>query len=150
MYGNRKKNGITMGQWNAGHGNLGSQIKQNEIRQIFQDLKPLILGITESYVHQNDQLEDIQIQGYDILLCNTIRNQLLKVSRVAVYVSKELIYKVRHDLMSDNFSSIWLEAGKPRQKKMLICYAYREWKFLNQQDNASESVDSQLRRWISF
>ena len=33
---------------------------------------------------------------------------------------------------------------------MLICYAYREWKFLNQQDNASESVDSQLRRWISF
>ena len=58
--------------------------------------------------------------------------------------------KVRHDLMNDSFSSIWLEIGLPRQKKILVCNIYREWQYLGQEDHSSNSVNSQLNRWISF
>ena len=52
--------------------------------------------------------------------------------------------------MNMHFSSIWIEAGKPRQKKILLCYVYREWKYLFQQDKTSKTIDCQLDRWISL
>ena len=52
--------------------------------------------------------------------------------------------------MNDTFSSIWLEIGKPHQKKILLCVLYREWKYLNQPDNSSNTVEAQMARWTSF
>ena len=83
-------------------------------------------------------------------MANTLANPLLKISRIAVYVQKDVAVKVRHDLMNDSFSSIWLEIGLPRQKKILVCNIYREWQYLGQEDHSSYSVNSQLNRWISF
>ena len=37
-------------------------------------------------------------------------------------------------LEDDRISAIWIEAGLPRQKKIVICQAYREWKYLGQED----------------
>ena len=67
-----------------------------------------------------------------------------------MYVHQDVLVKVRHDLMNDCFSSIWLELGLPRQKKILVCNVYREWQYLGQEGNNSGTVDAQLQRWISF
>ena len=52
--------------------------------------------------------------------------------------------------MSDSFSSIWLELGLPKQKKILVCNLYREWQYLNQADTNSRTGSAQLARWINF
>ena len=35
----------------------------------------------------------------------------------------------------------------PRKRKILMCHAYREWKYLYQEDNSSGTVPAQLERW---
>ena len=42
---------------------------------------------------------------------------------------------------------IWLEIGLPRKRKILMCHAYREWKYLYQADNTSGSIQAQGERW---
>ena len=49
------------------------------------------------------------------------------VSSVTVYTQKDFVVKERLGLMNDTFSSVWLEVGLPRQKKILICNLYCEW-----------------------
>ena len=46
--------------------------------------------------------------------------------------------------------TVWLELGKPREKKILVCVAYREWQFVNQPDDSSLTVSAQLERWVCF
>ena len=48
------------------------------------------------------------------------------VSRVVVYTHNSLVVRRRYDLEDENISSIWLEVGLPRKKKILVCNAYRE------------------------
>ena len=52
--------------------------------------------------------------------------------------------------MNDTISSIWMELGLPRQKKILVCQVYREWQYLDQPDDSSLSIPNQLLRWIEF
>ena len=52
--------------------------------------------------------------------------------------------------MNDTFSSIWLEVGLPRKKKILVCNVYREWQYLRQIDNSSLDVHKQHLRWSTF
>ena len=74
-------------------------------------------------------------------------NPRLKISRVVVYTHKSLVVKRRHDLKDDSVSAIWLEAGLPNQKKIIFCQAYREWKYLYQDDGSSGTINAQLFRW---
>ena len=80
----------------------------------------------------------------------TMENENLRISRVVVYTHKSLVVKLRPDLMSDSFSSIWMEIGLPRKKKFLVCQLYREWQYLGQPDRASSSIPAQLDRWVTF
>lgn len=147
-HGNRRSNGIKLCHWNAGAGYLSN--KKNELENIVGGYKPHVLGISESCFKENQDLQDIQLQDYNIFLSKTLENQNLKVSRVAAYVHKDIIVKVRHDLMNDTLSSVWLELGKPRQKKLLVCIAYREWQYLNQQNRDSLTIQAQVERWTGF
>ena len=54
-------------------------------------------------------------------------NVNLQVSRVVVYKHTSLVAKLREDLMSDNFSSIWMEVGFPGRARFLVCNLYRDW-----------------------
>ena len=75
----------------------------------------------------------------------------LNVSRLAVYVHKDLIVKVRTDLMNDTFNSVWLKCGLPRQNKILVCNIYRQWQLPKQgNDKTSATVNSQLERFVTF
>ena len=68
-----------------------------------------------------------------------------------VYKHSSIISKIREDLMSSNFSSIWLECGLPNKKKFLVCNLYREWQLLGQgADKSSKSIQQQLARWVIF
>ena len=77
-------------------------------------------------------------------------NANLLTSRVVVYKHTSLVAKVREDLMSDMFSSIWLEVGFPGRTKFLVCNLYRDWQYLGQTDHSSLDISEQLARWIIF
>ena len=77
-------------------------------------------------------------------------SEKLGVSRVVCYKHNLLVGGARQDLMSDSFSSIWMEIGLPRKKKFLVCQLYREWQYLGQADRASSSIPAQLDRWVTF
>ena len=67
-----------------------------------------------------------------------------------MYKHTSLVAKVREDLMSDKFSSIWLEVGFPGRSKILVCNLYREWQYLGQTDHSSLDISEQLVRWIIY
>ena len=147
--GNIRRNGIKLCHWNKGPGFLAT--KANEIENIINGYHPSILGISESNFHSNHDVQDVQIENYDLYFAKTLQNPQFNVSRIAVYVQKYLIVKVREDLMNDTFESVWLEVGLPRQKKILVCNIYRQWQFLKQGDDRSSlTVDAQLVRFVSF
>ena len=84
-------------------------------------------------------------------MSKTLQNPILKTSRCAVYVHKDLVVKERYDLMNETFSSIWLELGLTKKKKILVSNFYREWQYLHQgANNTSLTIPAQLARWISF
>ena len=77
-----------------------------------------------------------------------MENESLQTSRVVVYKHSSLVAKVREDLMSEWFSSIWLEVGLPGRTRFLVCNLYREWQYMGQGDTSSLDMSEQLARWI--
>ena len=135
--------------WNAGGGYLKNKIP--EIENIISVYRPHLFGISESCHKKNHDIADIQIDDYEVFLSRTLDNPNLNVSRQAVYVHKDIVSrKLRLDLMSDEFSSIWLEIKLPRQKSILVGNAYRDWQFLGQNDSSSLQVSAQLERFLTF
>ena len=91
----------------------------------------------------------VDVADYNLHLSHTMSNPLLKASQVIVYTHKDLVAKLRPDLMSSSYSPIWLEVGLPSHKKFLVCQSYREWQYLNQRgDKSSTTIPQQLeRKW---
>ena len=147
-HGNRRSSGIKLCHWNKGGAFLINSM--NEIEQVITQHRPHVLGISESNFLAKHNIEDVQINDYNLILADTIKNPNLNISRVAVYIHKDVVVKVRNDLMSENFSSIWLEVGLRRQKKFLVSNIYREWQFVGQVDQESGTLNSQLLRWDDF
>ena len=148
--GNRQNRGMKLAHWNAGSAHLKN--KMHEIEQVVSENHPHLLGISEANFKRGHDVEEVQLDDYDLILSKTIENDQLQVSRVVCYKHQSLVGKVREDLMSDQFSSIWLEIGLPGKKKILICQLYREWRYLGQPDKGeySRSINEQMRRWVIF
>ena len=122
-----------------------------EIRNIISGLHPHIIGISEANLHHNHDQNLVQIQDYTLHTCPTLGNPNLKTSRIVAYTHKSLVAKIRPDLMSSTYSSIWLGVGLPRHKRFLVCQTYREWQLLNQRDDtSSQSITMQMSRWTEF
>ena len=103
-YGNRQKGGIKIMHWNAGGGFLKNKI--HEIENVIAGYRPHLFGISETCFKKGHDISDIQIQDYQVYFSKTLENPSLEVSRVAVYVHKDIIKpKLRPDLMSDDCSS---------------------------------------------
>ena len=81
----------------------------HEIEQVVSVHHPHLLGISESNHKRVHDIEDVQLQEYDLVLSKTIDNDQLEVSRVVCYKHQSLVGTVREDLMSGVFSSIWME-----------------------------------------
>ena len=108
--------GIKICHWNKGGGFLCNKIE--EIESLIEKERPHILGISEATLKSTDNEAEIQIQNYNVFHASTLINPKLNTSRLSVYVHKDLNVKVRMDLMNNTFSSIWLEVGQARQKKI--------------------------------
>ena len=146
--GNRANRGIKLAHWNAGSAHLCN--KMNELEQVVSGLHPHVLGISEANFKLGHDLDDVQLKDYDLILSKTIENEELKISRIACYKHSSMVGKVREDLMSSSFSSIWLELGLPGKKKFLVCQLYREWQYMGQADRDSRSIPQQMVRWLMF
>ena len=146
--GKRRRNGIRMGHINLGSGYLVN--KMNSIETIIGGYKPHILGISESCFKKFHDKNDVQIDDYNVFFSKTLDNESLNASRISVFTHKDLTVKERADLMNDSFSSVWLEVGLPRSKKIIICNLYRDWQYLDQDSDASLATAAQLSRWLSF
>ena len=146
--GNRRKDGMKIAHQNLGSGFLINRM--NEVETVVAAYRPHVFRISETRVKDIHDMEDIQLDGYNVFLSQTLKNPQLRTSRVAVYVNKDIKVKEHKDLMSDKFSSVWLEVGLPRKRKFLICNVYREWQYLAQGDTDSASPEAQLTRWKIF
>ena len=93
---------------------------------------PHILGLSEANLRSNADLTLVQHDDYQLHTAPTMTNTELGISRVVVYTHSSLIVKRRPDLEENILSTIWLEVGMPRQKKILVANVYREWKYMNQ------------------
>ena len=67
----------------------------NELEQVVDGLHPHVLGISEANFRKNHHLEDVQIEGYDLILSKTINNDELQISRIACYKHSSIVGKVR-------------------------------------------------------
>ena len=146
--GNRRRNGIKMAHINLGSGYVINQI--NSIEAIVGGYKPHILGISECSFKKTHDKNDATIEDYTTYFSKTLENDDLNVSRITVYTHKELVVKERTDLMTDTFSTIWLELGLPRKRKILVCDLYRDLQYLDKDSNESLSSVAQISRWLSF
>ena len=146
--GNRKEHGLKIAHFNMGGGHLENKI--DELENVIAGLHPHLIGVSETSFHKHHDAENVQIQGYKFITSNTLNNNNLQVSRISVFVHESVIWKLRTDLMSQEFSSIWLEVGLPRKRKILVCQLYRDWGYLNQPDKSSRSIENQLSRWLGF
>ena len=147
-HGNRTNRGLKICHWNMGSAHL--QNKLNEIETVIADLRPHVLGISESNLYKKHDLENVMIEDYELFTATTLENPNLEVSRVVVYKHKSIVAKLRKDLMDDTFSSIWMEMGLPHKRKILVCNFYREHQYLKQADNSSLAPNEQLIRWLVF
>ena len=149
--GNRgqRGSGISCVYWNKGPSLLTN--KQMDIKTIIADHKPHILGLGEANFRHGQDIEEIKIQGYNLHLDTGLDNSDVGgMARVAVYTHSLLRVKRRPDLEDDKVAAVWLECGLPRQKGMLVCVGYRQWRLLGQADNTSSTVSEQLARWRTF
>ena len=100
--GNRANRGIKLAHWNAGSAHLCN--KSTELEQVVSGLHPHVLGISEAKFKKGHNLEDVQMENYDLLLSKTIDNDELNISRIACYKHSSMVGTVRDDLMCDRFS----------------------------------------------
>ena len=147
-FGNRHKTGLRLGHINMGGGYLCNKV--NELERIVSQEKPHVLGISEAQFKKSHDLDDLKIDRYSINFSDTLYNQEINVSRVAVLVHDDVVVNIRRDLMNNEFSSIWLEIGFRNQKKFLLSNAYREWQYLGQTDQSSRSRTAQMHRFQMY
>ena len=133
--GNRRNKGLKITHWNLGSAYLGNKI--HEIETLVADFHPHILGISEANYFRSQSGAEVMLDEYELIPALTMDNPNLNVSRVVIYKHKSVVVKLRKDLMCDNFSSIWVEVGLPKQKKILVCHFYREHQYLGQKDMSS-------------
>ena len=126
-YGNRTNRGIKFSHWNAGSAYLENKI--HKVEQALDSYHSHILGVSEVNLNKYHDLNNVQIDNYDLITCETMNNVNLQYSSVVVYKHYSIIAKVLDDLMSPELSPIWLECGLPMKRKFLVCNMYCKWHF---------------------
>ena len=97
--GNRSSKGITICHWNKGGSFLIN--KMPEIKNIIAQHHPQILGVSEANLLDVHDASLAAVQDYNLHVCPTINNPSLRTSRIVVYTHKDIVAKLRPDLMSD-------------------------------------------------
>jgi len=97
-----------------------------ELKNLFNSEKVNIMFLVETDITMSNVKEDYKIEVYGTIFQKTDQNK--EKIRIIGLVKEEMqnITKVRNDLMTKEFPSIWLEVTRSKQKNLLICGFYRE------------------------
>ena len=145
--GNKNQKGYKLSQWNCGSAYLEN--KMTEVEAAVARIKPTVFCVSESNLRVTIDQAKVQIPGYRLFTSKTIENSALNISRVVVYLDRDVKGTLREDLMDPNFSSIWIELGSGKQTLLVGCL-YREHQYMKQADNSSLSREKQASRWSIF
>ena len=144
--GNRK-GGLRLAHWNMGGTFLPN--KMRELEREIQMRQPSIIGISEANLRDDIELNEVNIDGYDMY--TSMIPEEGKMKRLVTYVREGLDVKLRDDLMDSNFCSIWLEVNLKqggKNNRMLICQFYREHRIYGVEN--TEKREEQWMRWSLF
>jgi exonuclease III len=121
---NQSKNKqLKIGTWNVRRGLIR---RENEIKLILQSENIDILYLTETDTKKLN-VDKYNLRGYTtVSQCCEDDNDTVRIIAL-VKDAQGLDIKVRHDLMSKTFPSIWLEAQDKHRAKSLIGGYYRQW-----------------------
>jgi hypothetical protein len=86
-----------------------------------------IMFLVETDTKLPNGKSDYKIEGYATVLQKT--NQSTDKIRIIGLVEEDTFKytKIREDLMSTEFPTIWLEIIRTNYKNLLVCGFYREW-----------------------
>ena len=114
---------IKIGTWNVRRGLLR---RENEIKLLLQSENIDILYLTETDTKKIN-VTNYKLSGYTtILQCSEGDDDSVRIIAL-VKDAAGLDIKVRQDLMSNSFPSIWLEAKDKHKSKSLFGGFYRQW-----------------------
>ena len=115
---------VRVGCWNIRKGLIK---REQELKNLMQNQELNIMFLVETDTMMIQKSEDYKIEGF-ITILPKIQNQNDSV-RVLCLVQEEMKeeIKIREDLMSDRFPSIWVELDRKNEKNVIIGGFYREW-----------------------
>ena len=70
--GNRQNRGIKLAHLNAGSAQLYN--KMYEIEQVISEVHPHVLGISEANLKSDHDIQNVQLEEYDLITCKTLQN----------------------------------------------------------------------------
>ena len=103
--------------------------KMNNLNQVIQQHKPMILAIQEVNFTSNDDIADISIPGYNIEL-----DQLLQTkgrARAALIIHESIRYSRRLDLETQEEAHLWITIQLKGNRKINLQCLYRQWRQLD-------------------
>ena len=104
------------------------KIWEHEISDLLksQNLDLLFLVETDSDTTSILEEKDYKLKGYHTVFALR-KEEDLKTKLFFLFDEKCVNFKVRTDLMSPEFPSIWCEIVREKEKNFLVCGFYREW-----------------------
>ena len=112
------------GCWNIRRGLIKHE---TEIKQLLNEEKMTIMFLVETDTKMIRTPEEYKLEGFITILQK--KDEQDENLRIIALIEEELSknVKIREDLMSTEFPSIWIEVRKKNEKGKLIRGFYREW-----------------------
>ena len=110
------------------------------------DKTPDLLFITEANLWKNTPDELTHIDGYDMVLPDTMNT--CGYARIVLLIKPDITYKILHQYMDSWSASIWVQVGTKGRKPTRVGGIYREHHLLGYPTpNPTGTPDRQLERW---
>jgi hypothetical protein len=119
---------LIISTWNIRRGLI---VREIELKNMLNDEKIDIMFVTETDTKTLENEKSYQVEGYNTIFPQR-KNADSKVRIICL--AKINLYariKIRRDLMSGDFPSIWLELSNGIHKSLLIAGFYRQWSHEN-------------------
>ena len=116
---------INLGCWNIRRGLVKREL---EIIDLINSNNLAVLFLVETDSHLINEKKDFGINGFETAF-HKKRQSNEKTRMICLFKTKvnSTQIKLREDLMSNSFPSIWLETTNEQNQSRLICGFYREW-----------------------
>ena len=89
----------------------------DELRLTFQDIRPLFIGISETWLDNSMSDSEIELSGYSVYRHD---RRTRRGGGVALYVLENVKHTVRRDL-EDDLEAIWIEMQLNKVKYLIAC-----------------------------